>query len=242
MEMKNIQTALVDMALSEEVKAERLVEFADFAMYDITGLDKLKGFEGLIATKLQDVHKKTCLVFSSDDEVGGIKGSFRVTGVMSAFKLREELHAMRGMTAEGHNEAFGFTCSGGDTAVNAMAATLTALIEKYRPEIRAAKDKNDAYTVQVDTKEQMNELIRTFEVSAMATINAHMTSTKKALIKVPNVPQNVKILSKNDKTVELDVLGLSVTAFNEPRENFGYIYLYPESSKFLTVYVDGVRA
>lgn len=239
--LRDYQADLVDKALSAEVREARAITYEDFMLYDISDIKGLEGFEGLIATKLQDECKKTCIVYRWDDEENGIKGSFRACGVMSAFKLREELHAMNGMTAEGHDEAFGFTCKGGDSAVGVLTATLTALIEKYRAEIAAARNKNEAFTVQVDTKEQMDELIRTFEISAMATINAHMSSTKKALIKVPNIPQNVKILTKTGKTIEMNVLGLSVTAFEVPKTNFGYIYLYPESSKFLTVYVDGVR-
>lgn len=249
---KERQNMLVTAAISSESKALRMREYPDLILYDITGIDDLVGFEGLIATKLLNDYRKTTIAYSYREF--GAKGSFRVTGRYSTCALREKLNSLGGFKASGHSDAFGFEAYGnsGEEAIASLVQTVVSIADStgsqssngamtFHREVDEIVKEDDLIYVDVYTEEGMRRLISSMELSAMATINSRMSGGKKALIRVPNNRDTVKITNASDREIWLRVLGLDVITFNSIRENYGYIWLYPEINKYLTVYVDSVR-
>ena len=252
------QTAL---AISDSGKAAHMLEYPDIVIYDTTGSDELVGYEGMIASKLMDEYMKTAIVFYRTEK--GIKGSFRVTGRYTKCNLRQTLNEIEDITASGHSEAFGFESfdANSDVAITKLLNNVVSIADRagIANSSRSARmdddgtvihEEDDIMYINVYSEAAMNRLIMSGEIAKIATINAHMSGRKKVMLRVPNVSDTVKVLKPEDdpsgkpkpsRLIELKVLGLSVITFDEYRENYGYVWLYPEINNGLNVYVDNVR-
>ena len=225
-------------------------EYPDLIIYDTTDMEGMIGFEGLIANKLMTDSRKTSIVYACYDY--GIKGSFRLAGRYTKCRLREALNNIEGFKASGHSDAFGIEVHS-DDAVDKLVSAVIQIADAagmyentngnntFHREAEDIMTFDDLVYYDVYTEAGMRKLITSHELAAMAQLNAHISGNKKALIRVPNTTETVKVISEYKGKYTLKVLGLECITFNEVRENFGYIWLYPEINKCLTVYVDGVR-
>ncbi len=255
------QQAATESAISAEQLTANVREYSDYIAYDTSGDPKLIGYEGLIATKLIDVYGKTAIVYYRTEH--GVKGSFRLTGRYCTCDLRTQLNEIDGFYAMGHSDAFGFevTDSEGDSenALSTLLSTMVTIADRAGAVAKNTgmydagdgtefREDADFIYINVRSREAMRRLIMTGEIAKMAMINAHMSGRRKALLRVPNTDETVKIAevtavdAKGKRMcTKFDILGLSVISFNEYKGNYGYVWLYPEADKGLTVYLDSIR-
>ena len=235
------QAEKVSNLLSSAYIGQRLSLYPEVGFYELLETDDAEGFEGLIATRLQNLYQRTIFVFQHADY--GIRGSFRVAGKSLNFDLRRLLNEQPSMKASGHRGAFGFEVHKvlqNDTPMD-LAMRLVNTVSKLNGMYGNTVVADDAIKyVEVKSPAEMRELKRSFELVAMANINARMTS-KKAMIKVPNTYQNVSPLDLEGKMLFYDILGQKAVSFNDINIGSGSVWLYPEIGTYLNVYIDGVR-
>ena len=252
---KTEQTNIVEKLCGDAEVSRRALVYTDMVTFNMDDVENGDSYAGLVATKLGDRYRKTCIAWYNTDK--GIKGSFRLKGRYTKFDFRLKLNEIQGMSASGHNEAFGFEWTESNDVADVVQACVTIAnnegIDDTKVTIGIGDNASAAYIdddiryIIADNEDDMKKIIKTQELQAMAVINSRMSGNKKALIRVPFCKEAVKgpVVNESGRQMKYNVLGLEVLSFNDLfskyDEGSGYLWLYPELGKYLTVYAEGVR-
>lgn len=219
----------------------RWQEYGEVVTMDLTEFTESIGMEGLVANKLVNKFRKTSIVYRNDSVYNDgihIRGSFRLTTNMDGF--RKWLNGCIGWTAEGHNNAFGFTCDCGISKV--VDAYVYYMINATNIDERYITDKSvaDEFVIDIKNSESMKEFITNGYLAQVALVNSRMTKdNQKIYLRVPNTDDNVKIHEEGTvKYIEMRVAGLYAISFRDIWVGKGYLYLYPDYHDGIDIFVD----